>query len=82
MVDDSIVVLESIAKARERGLDVFDAAVQGTREVGMAVVASTLTTMAVFCRWCSCRGIAGELFRDRALTVATAIGISLLVSMT
>jgi len=82
VVDDSIVVLESIAKARERGLGVFDAAVQGTREVGMAVVASTLTTMAVFLPLVFVEGIAGELFRDQALTVATAIGISLLVSMT
>jgi len=82
VVDDSIVVLESIAKARERGLGVLDAAVQGTREVGMAVVASTLTTMAVFLPLVFVQGIAGELFRDQALTVATAIGISLLVSMT
>ncbi|RBC18207.1 efflux RND transporter permease subunit, partial [Xanthomonas oryzae] len=48
VVDDSIVVLESIAKARERGLSVLDAAIAGTREVSMAVMASTLTTIAVF----------------------------------
>ena len=48
VVDDSIVVLESIAKARERGLGVLEAAIVGTREVSMAVVASTLTTIAVF----------------------------------
>jgi HAE1 family hydrophobic/amphiphilic exporter-1 len=82
VVDDSIVVLESIAKARERGLGVFRAAIEGTREVSMAVVASTLTTIAVFLPLVFVEGIAGELFRDQALTVATAIGISLIVSMT
>jgi HAE1 family hydrophobic/amphiphilic exporter-1 len=82
VVDDSIVVLESIAKARERGLGVFAAAIEGTREVSMAVVASTLTTIAVFLPLVFVQGIAGELFRDQALTVATAIGISLVVSMT
>ncbi|MBL8263838.1 MAG: efflux RND transporter permease subunit [Xanthomonadaceae bacterium] len=82
VVDDSIVVLESIAKARERGLGVFQAAIEGTREVSMAVVASTLTTIAVFLPLVFVEGIAGELFRDQALTVATAIGISLIVSMT
>ncbi|KRD79923.1 efflux RND transporter permease subunit [Lysobacter sp. Root983] len=82
VVDDSIVVLESIAKARERGLGILDAAVTGTREVSMAVVASTLTTIAVFLPLVFVEGIAGQLFRDQALTVALAIGISLIVSMT
>ena len=82
VVDDSIVVLESIAKARDRGLGVLAAAIEGTREVSMAVVASTLTTVAVFLPLVFVQGIAGELFRDQALTVATAIAISLIVSMT
>ncbi|HEY0332790.1 MAG TPA: efflux RND transporter permease subunit [Stenotrophomonas sp.] len=82
VVDDSIVVLESIAKARERGLGVLEAAIVGTREVSMAVVASTLTTIAVFLPLVFVEGIAGQLFRDQALTVAIAIAISLVVSMT
>ena len=82
VVDDSIVVLESIAKARERGLGILDAAIAGTREVSMAVVASTLTTIAVFLPLVFVQGIAGELFRDQALTVAIAIGVSLVVAMT
>ncbi|GAB3094748.1 efflux RND transporter permease subunit [Lysobacter terrae] len=82
VVDDSIVVLESIAKARERGLGILDAAIQGTREVSMAVVASTLTTIAVFLPLVFVQGIAGQLFRDQALTVALAIAISLIVAMT
>src|SRR5690606_30400445 len=45
VVDDSIVVLESIAKARERGLGIIDATIKGASEVSMAVVASTLTTV-------------------------------------
>lgn len=82
VVDDSIVVLESIAKARERGLGIIEAAIQGTREVSMAVVASTLTTVAVFLPLVFVHGIAGQLFRDQALTVAIAMIISLVVSLT
>ncbi|HEY5971950.1 MAG TPA: efflux RND transporter permease subunit, partial [Pseudoxanthomonas sp.] len=82
VVDDSIVVLESIAKARERGLGILQAAITGTREVSMAVVASTLTTIAVFLPLVFVQGIAGQLFRDQALTVAIAIGVSLVVAMT
>ncbi|MCY7354364.1 MAG: efflux RND transporter permease subunit [Lysobacter sp.] len=82
VVDDSIVVLESIAKARERGLGILDATITGTREVSMAVVASTLTTVAVFLPLVFVEGIAGQLFRDQALTVAIAIAISLVVAMT
>ncbi len=82
VVDDSIVVLESIAKARERGLGILEAAMVGTREVSMAVVASTLTTIAVFLPLVFVQGIAGQLFRDQAMTVAIAIAISLIVSMT
>ena len=82
VVDDSIVVLESVAKARERGLGILEAAISGTREVFMAVVASTLTTIAVFLPLVFVEGIAGQLFRDQALTVSIAIAVSLLVSMT
>ncbi len=82
VVDDSIVVLESIAKARERGLGILESAIAGTREVYMAVVASTLTTIAVFLPLVFVEGIAGQLFRDQALTVSIAIAVSLVVSMT
>ncbi|GHB94726.1 efflux RND transporter permease subunit [Thermomonas carbonis] len=82
VVDDSIVVLESIAKARERGLGILEAAIAGTREVSMAVIASTLTTIAVFLPLVFVQGIAGQLFRDQALTVAIAIAVSLVVAMT
>ncbi|TDK23464.1 efflux RND transporter permease subunit [Luteimonas aestuarii] len=82
VVDDSIVVLESIAKARERGMGVLEAAIAGTREVSMAVVASTLTLIAVFLPLVFVDGIAGQLFRDQAITVALAVAISLAVAMT
>ncbi|WP_454259086.1 efflux RND transporter permease subunit, partial [Pseudoxanthomonas mexicana] len=82
VVDDSIVALESIAKARERGMGILEAAIKGTREVFMAVVASTLTTIAVFLPLVFVEGIAGQLFRDQALTVSIAIAVSLVVSMT
>ena len=82
VVDDSIVVLESIAKARERGLGVLEAAITGTREVSMAVVASTLTTVSVFFPLVFVQGVAGQLFKDQALTVSIALMISLAVSLT
>ncbi|UXI67126.1 efflux RND transporter permease subunit [Tahibacter amnicola] len=82
VVDDSIVVLENIARLREKGLSIVDAAVQGTREVGMAVTASTLTTVAVFFPLVFVQGVAGQLFRDQALTITIALLISLVVSMT
>ena len=82
VVDDSIVVLESIAKARERGLGIIEAAIVGTKEVSMAVVASTLTVVAVFLPLVFVEGVAGQLFRDQALTIAIAILMSLAVAMT
>ncbi|MBD8526940.1 efflux RND transporter permease subunit [Pseudomarimonas arenosa] len=82
VVDDSIVVLESIAKARERGLGVIEATITGASEVSMAVVASTLTTVAVFFPLVFVEGVAGQLFKDQALTVSIALIISLVAAMT
>jgi len=82
VVDDSIVVLENIARLREKGASIFEAAVRGTAEVGMAVTASTLTTVAVFFPLVFVQGIAGQLFRDQALTITFAMLVSLLVAMT
>lgn len=82
VVDDSIVVLENIARLREKGLSIIEAAIEGTKEVGMAVTASTLTTVAVFFPLVFVEGIAGQLFRDQALTITFAMIISLVVAMT
>jgi HAE1 family hydrophobic/amphiphilic exporter-1 len=82
VVDDSIVVLENIARLREKGMGILEAAVKGAREVSMAVIASTLTTVAVFFPLVFVQGVAGQLFRDQALTVTFAMLISLVVAMT
>ncbi|HVT32681.1 MAG TPA: efflux RND transporter permease subunit, partial [Rhodanobacteraceae bacterium] len=82
VVDDSIVVLENIARLREKGLGIVEAAIKGTSEVGMAVTASTLTTVAVFFPLVFVQGVAGQLFRDQALTITFAMLISLVVAMT
>lgn len=82
VVDDSIVVLENIARIREQGASILEAAVKGASEVSMAVTASTLTTVAVFFPLVFVQGIAGQLFRDQALTVTIAMLISLVVAMT
>ena len=82
LVDNSIVVLESVARHRREGVDLADAACRGTREVGMAVTASTLTTVAVFVPLVFVEGIAGQLFRDQALTITYSLLTSLLVALT
>ncbi|UCD36847.1 MAG: efflux RND transporter permease subunit [Fidelibacterota bacterium] len=82
LVDNSIVVLENISRHREQGKDFISAARDGTREVSMAVTASTLTSVAVFFPLVFVKGIAGQLFRDQALTVTFALLASLLVALT
>lgn len=82
LVDDAIVVLEAIHKRRERGETGFVAAERGTNEVGRAVIASTLTTVAVFVPVVFVEGIAAQLFRDQALTVSFSLLASLVVSLT
>ncbi len=81
MVDDSIVVLESIFRCREEGDGAVDAADRGTREVAAAVISSTLTTVAVFFPIAFIEGVAGQLFRDQALTVTFSLLASLLAAM-
>ena len=73
LVDNSIVVSESIFRHRSLGKNLFDAAVLGTKEVGMAVTASTLTTISVFLPVIYVHGIAGQLFKDQALTVTSSL---------
>jgi HAE1 family hydrophobic/amphiphilic exporter-1 len=82
LVDNSIVVLESIYRRRKDGKDLVTAAVLGTTEVGPAVIASTLTTVAVFLPIVFVEGIAGQLFRDQALTVTFSLLASLVVAVT
>jgi HAE1 family hydrophobic/amphiphilic exporter-1 len=82
VVDDSIVVLENIEKHLHAGASALDAAVKGTSEMGLAVIATTLTTVAVFFPLVFVKGIAGQLFKDQALTVTYTLLFSLLVSLT
>ena len=82
LVDSAIVVLESIHRQREKGLSIAQAAIQGTSDVGGEVTASVLTTIAVFIPIVFVEGIAGQLFRDQALTVTFSLMMSLVVSFT
>ncbi|GAB4245206.1 MAG: efflux RND transporter permease subunit [Acidobacteriota bacterium] len=81
LVDNSIVVLESIFRYRSLGYSVREAADRGASEVGQAVVASTLTTVCVFVPIVFVEGIAGQLFTDQALTVTFSLLASLLVAI-
>ncbi len=82
LVDNSIVVLESIFRKREEGLDARHAASAGAGTVARAVTASTLTTVAVFAPLVFVEGLAGQLIRDQALVISFSLLASLLVAMT
>ncbi|MCZ6779027.1 MAG: efflux RND transporter permease subunit [Acidobacteria bacterium] len=82
LVDNAIVVLEAIFKKRETGESWLQAASEGASEVGRAVVASTLTTVAVFLPVVFVEGIAAQIFRDLALTVSFSLIASLAVALT
>ncbi|GAA5520423.1 efflux RND transporter permease subunit [Aliifodinibius salicampi] len=82
LVDNSIVVLENISRHRDMGKTPLQAARDGAGEVGTAVIASTLTTIAVFFPLVFVHGIAGQLFRDQALTVTFSLLASLVVAIT
>jgi len=82
LVDCSIVVLENIFRHRQEGRGRMEAALTGTKEVAMAVTASTLTTISVFLPIIYVKGVAGQLFKDQALTVTFSLLASLAVSLT
>ena len=82
VVDDAIVVLENIYRHVQEGEARFDAVVNGTREVGRAIIGSTITTVAVFLPIGFIGGILGQFFQPFALTVTFALVASLLVALT
>lgn len=82
LVDNSIVVLESIDRFRRDKVPIAEASYKGTSIVGMAVTASTLTTVCVFVPIIFVKGIAGQLFTDQALTVTFSLLASLIVAIT
>src|SRR6202044_2874479 len=81
LVDNAVVVLESIHRHRRAGAGAFEAALQGTNAVGLPVLASTLTTIAVLLPVLLLAGLAKKLFAPLALTVAVAMIASYFVSM-
>ncbi|MCP4590581.1 MAG: efflux RND transporter permease subunit [bacterium] len=81
VVDNAVVVLENIFRHRQMGADLFQAALKGASEVWGAVLASTLTTMAVFVPVVFVEEEAGQLFRDIAIAISAGVGLSLLVSI-
>ena len=83
VIDDAIVVLENIYRfVEEKGMSPYQAAIEGTKEIGLAVLATTLSLMAVFLPVGFMGGIVGRFMSSFGLTAAFAIAISLLVSFT
>jgi multidrug efflux pump len=82
VVDDAIVVLENVQRYIEKGLSPFEAALKGAREVAFTVVSISVSLVAVFIPILFMGGIIGRLFREFAVTLSVAIGISLAISLT
>jgi HAE1 family hydrophobic/amphiphilic exporter-1 len=83
VIDDAIVVLENIYRfVEEKGMNPFQAAIEGTREIGLAVMATTLSLLAVFVPIGFMGGIVGQFMQSFGFTCAAAIAVSLLVSFT
>ncbi|KAA5537948.1 efflux RND transporter permease subunit [Roseiconus nitratireducens] len=82
VVDNAIVVIENVFRHLQQGKPPKQAAYEGTQEVGGAVLASTLTTLVVFFPVLMIQEQAGQLFRDIALAIMAAVGLSLVVSLT
>jgi hydrophobe/amphiphile efflux-1 (HAE1) family protein len=82
VVDDGIVVTENIFKRIEKGMDKWQAAFEGTREILFAVISTSLTLAIVFIPVVFLQGFTGRLFREFGIVVASAVLISALVSLT
>jgi hydrophobe/amphiphile efflux-1 (HAE1) family protein len=82
VVDDAIVVLENITRYVEHGMDAVKAAFKGAAEIGFTVLSMSVSLVAVFIPLLMMGGIVGRLFREFAVTLSIAIGVSLLVSLT
>jgi multidrug efflux pump len=82
VVDDAIVVLENVTRYIEVGMDPVQAAYRGAREIGFTVLSMSTSLVAVFIPILLMAGIVGRLFREFAVTLSVAIGVSLLVSLT
>jgi multidrug efflux pump len=81
VVDDAIVVIENITRYLEKGMRPFEAALKGAREIGFTVLTISISLIAVFIPLLLMGGIVGRLFREFAVTLSTAILVSLVVSL-
>jgi len=81
LVDNAIIVVENIFRLLEQGKSRVEAAIEGTREVSGAIIASTLTTIVVFLPIVYMQGASGELFKDQAWTVAFSLISSLVIAL-
>ena len=82
VVDDAIVVVENITRHLEAGMKPMDAALQGAKEIGFTVMSISISLVAVFIPLLLMGGIVGRLFREFAVTLSVAIGVSMVVSLT
>ena len=82
VVDDAIVVIENITRYLEEGMNPYQAAMKGSREIGFTVLSMSISLIAVFVPILLMGGIIGKLFREFAVTLSVAIAVSLLVSLT
>ncbi|HEY1253320.1 MAG TPA: efflux RND transporter permease subunit, partial [Terracidiphilus sp.] len=82
VVDDAIVVMENISRLREAGMPPMKAAFQGSKEIGFTILSISISLIAVFIPILLMAGIVGRLFREFAITLSTAIVVSMLISLT
>jgi multidrug efflux pump len=82
VVDDAIVVMENISRHLEKGMKPFEAALQGAAEIGFTVLSISISLVAVFIPLLLMGGIVGRLFREFAITLSTAIVVSMIISLT
>jgi multidrug efflux pump len=82
VVDDAIVVMENISRLREEGMPPLKAALEGSREIGFTILSISISLIAVFIPILLMAGIVGRLFREFAITLSTAIVVSMLISLT
>ena len=82
VVDDAIVVMENISRHLEQGMQPFAAALKGAQEIGFTVFSISVSLIAVFIPILMMGGIVGRLFREFAITLSTAIAVSMVVSLT
>ena len=82
VVDDAVVVVENIARYLESGMHPFEAALKGSKEIGFTVFSISISLIAVFIPILMMGGIVGRLFREFAVTLSTAIIVSMVISLT